>query len=196
MPDLPYSRDVVIVDLLSSPSHIYEGRPAEGPTQTLERVPVERIELRAGLGVVGDRYFGHSAHRAASVTLQSADALDALATELGLANAPRLYETRRNILISGVDIDSMVGAEFELDSGEGPVRFRAHSRANPCAWMDVTIAPGSHKGLRRRGGVRGEPLTDGVLRVGPATLRSSVPLADPPAHARATVLFEGDGWAV
>jgi hypothetical protein len=170
---------------------MYEGRPADGPRAIPDPAIRERIELRSGLGVVGDRYFGHTAHRAASVTLQSADALDALAAELSLERAPRLHETRRNILLAGVDVDALIGAELELDSGDGPVRIMVHGDAKPCGWMDAVIAPGSHKGLRGRGGVRGEPVSDGVLRVGPATLRSSMPLSDPPA--RQAVLFEGDG---
>jgi hypothetical protein len=37
--------------------------------------------------------------------------------------------------------------------------------------MNVVLAPGAHNALRGRGGVRCEPLDDGVLRVGPAVLR-------------------------
>jgi hypothetical protein len=36
--------------------------------------------------------------------------------------------------------------------------------------MDVVLAPGAFKALRGRGGVRCEPLSDGTLRAGPATL--------------------------
>jgi MOSC domain-containing protein YiiM len=175
--ELPYSREVEIVQLLASPIHRHEGRPADGPLPEPERELHESIELRAGLGVVGDRHFGKAAHRQATVTLQSADALEHLAQQLELDHVPDLTKTRRNILLRGVDVDALVGAELTLDSGDGPVGVLAHRPANPCAWMDVRIAPGSHKGLRGRGGLRGEVMTDGVLRVGPATLRSSVPLS-------------------
>ena len=176
MPDLPYSRDVEIVQLLASPIHRHEGRPADGPVPTNDVETRTSVEVRAGLGIVGDRHFGQLAHRQAALTLQAAESLDALASELGLESAPGLAQTRRNILLRGVDIDALVGAELSLDSGDGEVVIRAHRPANPCAWMDVTIAPGSHRGLRRRGGIRAEPMTDGILRVGRATLRSSVPL--------------------
>jgi hypothetical protein len=36
--------------------------------------------------------------------------------------------------------------------------------------MDVVLAPGAHRGMRGRGGVRCRPLSDGVLRLGPAEL--------------------------
>ena len=60
------------------------------------------------------------------------------------------------------------------------MRLRGGRPANPCAWLDTVLAPGAHRGLRGRAGVRCAALSDGVLRLGPAVLRSSVPL-DPAA---------------
>jgi hypothetical protein len=37
--------------------------------------------------------------------------------------------------------------------------------------MDVVLAPGAFRAMRGRGGVRCEPLDDGVLQLGPARLR-------------------------
>jgi hypothetical protein len=42
--------------------------------------------------------------------------------------------------------------------------------ANPCRWMDVVLAPGAHRGMRGRGGIRCAALSDGVLALGPAVL--------------------------
>jgi hypothetical protein len=36
--------------------------------------------------------------------------------------------------------------------------------------MDVVLAPGAFRAMRRRGGVRTAPLTNGVLHTGPARL--------------------------
>jgi hypothetical protein len=36
--------------------------------------------------------------------------------------------------------------------------------------MDVVLAPGAHRGMRGRGGLRCAPVTGGVLRLGPALL--------------------------
>lgn len=149
-----------IVELLASPVHRLEGRPQDGPAPAPPGELVERIELRAGLGVVGDRYFAHPAHRDASVTVMAQEALPA---GVGLARA------RRNILVAGIAVDDLVGSVLTLDSGDGPVRLQVKRRANPCAWMDVMIAPGAFRALRGRGGVRCTPLDDGVLGVGPVT---------------------------
>ena len=53
------------------------------------------------------------------------------------------------------------------------------------AWMDRMLAPGVHAAMRGRGGVRCMPLTDGLLRRGPAVLVSPVELD--PARAGAAV---------
>ena len=72
--------EVQIVALLASPVHAYEGRPADGPRGEPTADARERIEIRAGHGIVGDRYAGHAAHRNAAVTVFAAEALDAVAT--------------------------------------------------------------------------------------------------------------------
>ena len=152
---------VEIVQLLSSPVHRYEGRPSDGPLPEPPGELVDVVELRAGLGVVGDRYFGKRAHRNAAVTLIAAESLPA---------GVDLRQTRRNVLLRGVDVDALVGATFTLDAGDGPVTLHAHRRANPCGWLDVMIGDGARKALRGKGGVRCEVLTDRILRVGPARL--------------------------
>jgi MOSC domain-containing protein YiiM len=163
---------VEIVELLASPAHRYEGRPSDGPTPATGDELRDVLELRAGLGIVGDRYFGQPAHRASSVTIQAAESLDAVAAELGVER-PSLVQTRRNILVRGIDIDALARRDFSLDSGDGEIRFGDARPANPCAWMDAVIAPGAHRAFRRRGGLRTGPLDDGVLRLGPAVLRIS-----------------------
>jgi hypothetical protein len=147
-----------ILQLLASPVHRYEGRPSDGPLPAPDGELVEQVEIRAGLGVVGDRYFGQRAHRDAAVTLIASEFLPA---GVGLA------QTRRNILLRGIAVDDMIGQTLSLDSGLGPVLLTLRRRANPCAWLDVTIGPGTHAALRGHGGVRASPQNSGHLRVGP-----------------------------
>ncbi|MEU4426254.1 molybdenum cofactor biosysynthesis protein [Actinoplanes sp. NPDC024001] len=150
-----------IVELLASPVHRFEGRPADGPAPAPEGELVEEIRIRAGLGIVGDRYYAHPAHRDASVTVIARESLPVGAG---------LTEVRRNILVAGIEVDSLVGSVLSLDSGQGAVRLRVRRPANPCAWMDVTLGPGAWRALRGRGGVRCVPLNDGILRVGPVSV--------------------------
>ncbi|WP_129337970.1 molybdenum cofactor biosysynthesis protein [Cellulomonas endophytica] len=147
-----------IEQLLASPVHRYAGRPADGPAPAPEGELVDAVEVRAGLGIVGDRFFGRPAHRDAAVTLIAAEHLP---PGTGLA------QVRRNVLLTGVAVDDLVGAVLTLDSGDGPVRLAVRTRARPCAWMDVAVGPGAWRAMRLTGGVRCRPLTDGTLRVGP-----------------------------
>jgi len=174
VPDLPYRYDVEVVGLLASPAHRYDGRP----DAEVAALPVEHraeIEVRAGLGIVGDRYHGKPAHRDASVTVIAVEALEALATELGSGPLDPLA-TRRNVVLRGAEVEALRGQPFSLDTGSDGVLFDGGRPANPCAWLDLVLAPGAHRGLRGRGGVRCAPRTDGVLRLGAAVLRSAVPL--------------------
>ena len=166
MPSFP----VTVELLLASPRSRYEGRPSDGPLPAVSSETPASVEIRAGLGVVGDRYFAKPAHRAASVTLMAMEALEAVAADLGLAEIPDAAGTRRNIMLRGFPVDDLRGVEFSLDTGHGPVTLRGNRPANPCAWMDVVFAPGAFRAMRGRGGVRCEPLTSGTLSLGPATL--------------------------
>jgi len=147
-----------IVELLASPIHRFEGRPSDGPAPAPAGELVSSVRVRAGLGIVGDRYFAKPAHRDASITVI---ARSSLPPGVGL------LAVRRNILLDGVPVDDLVGQVLTLDSGDGPVRLMVNRKAHPCAWMDVTVGPGAWKALRGKGGVRCTPLDDGILRVGP-----------------------------
>lgn len=153
-----------IVELLSSPVHRFGGRPVDGPAPAPPGELVTEVRIRAGLGILGDRYFGRPAHRNAGVTMI---AIESLPEGIGLR------AVRRNILVRGIPVDELVGTILTLDSGDGPVRLRLNRPAHPCAWMDVTIGPGAWRALRGRGGVRCTPLDDGVLRVGPVEVRTA-----------------------
>lgn len=177
-PGLEFEYRVRIEHLLASTIHRYEGRPSEGPRAAVGAEDFARVTVRAHLGIVGDRHFGKAAHRTASVTIMAVESVEHVERSLGLGHALDPLDTRRNILVRGVDVDRLRGADFTLDSGAGPVLFHAHRPANPCAWMDVMLAPGAHKALRGRGGLRCEPLTSGELATGPAVLRSSQRLDD------------------
>lgn len=167
---------IEIVALLASPVHAYAGRPADGPRPDPDALGRDCVEFRAGMGIVGDRYFNHAAHRRAAVTVFAAESLDDLVRELALDAVPNPLLTRRNVVIRGFPVDELAGgrgeegAVFSIDSGDGPVRLRGHRPAYPCRWMDVVLAPGAFRALRGRSGVRCEALDDGILRVGPAVL--------------------------
>ncbi len=174
--DLPCTTDVEVAQLLVSPRHRYAGRPADGALPADGPELVDRVVLRAGLGIVGDRYFAARAHVHASVTVVGLEGLEEVARAVGAPVDPAA--TRRNVFLRGADVEALRGEPFSLQSpGEDPVLFRGYRAANPCAWMDHEVAPGAFRAMRGHGGVRCDPGSDGVLLLGPAVLRTARPVA-------------------
>lgn len=166
--------DVEILHLLVSPEHAYFGRARDGAAD-VPTTDADDVQVVAGTGLVGDRFYGKAAHMDAAVTLIAVEGLEAMAAELGVAALDPLL-TRRNVVLRGAELAPLLGQEIALVQDGGEVRLRVGRPANPCAWMDRVLAPGAHAAMRGRGGVRCRPLTDGVLRRGPAVLVSPVPL--------------------
>jgi hypothetical protein len=163
-----------IVTLLVSPLHRYEGRPADGAAPYDGVEIVESVRVRAHKGLVGDRYFG-TKFTYATVTLIAEESIAWLEGELATGPFdPSL--ARRNLVTRGIDVDALARTTFTIDGGHGPIRFRSLTPANPCAWMNGAFAPGAHQALRGRGGIRCEPLDDGELTVGPATISDIAPI--------------------
>ena len=119
MTGFPYRHDVEVVALLASPVHRYDGRPA-GPVPQQDGDRRGAIGVRAGYGVVGDRYAGRPAHRDAQLTVLAVEALEAVAAETGAAPFdPHL--ARRTVVLRGAEVEALRGQRFALDSGFGPV---------------------------------------------------------------------------
>lgn len=174
MDDVSFEYRAEILQLLRSGTHAYFGRSKDGPAD----VPTDlasSVEIVANKGIRGDRFFGVKAHTEAAVSFLAIEAWEAVGEQLQLP-VPDPSVARRNIVVRGLELDPLRGLEFELDSGDGWVRFRGGRPAHPCVWMDTMIAAGARKALIGRGGLRAEPLSDGVLRLGAVAVRSLVEL--------------------
>lgn len=65
-----YRYDVEVLHLLVSPAHAYFGRARNGAAD-VATADTDRVEVVAGKGIVGDRFFGKAAQMDASVTLMA-----------------------------------------------------------------------------------------------------------------------------
>lgn len=157
-----------IVSLLVSPLHRYEGRPADGAAPYDGVEEVDSVDVRAHKGLLGDRYFG-TKFTFASVSFISEETIYELEGTLGAGPFDPVL-ARRNIVTRGLDVDALARTSFTIDSGGGPIRFRSLTPANPCAWMNAVFAPGAHQALRGQGGIRSEPLDNGGLSIGRASI--------------------------
>lgn len=135
-------------------------------------------EARAvpGRGLEGDRYFlgrGHYSGRPSpggrEVTLIETETIQALLDGVENSSGETLgikisaAETRRNIAVTGVPLNHLVGATFRV----GSVEMRGTRLCEPCRYLeDLTGRPRLMAGLVHRGGLRAQILTEGVIRVG------------------------------
>jgi len=159
--------DVAIRHIFISPGHNFfghHGRPA-GENPTLE---VKEIMCRAGHGVEGDRYFDYKENYAGQITFFSWDIYEATKKKFAIP-ALSAGAFRRNVIIEGIDINTLIGRRFSL----GGVEFEGTVESKPCYWMNQAVAPGAEEWLRGNGGLRARIMSDGSLSAGHATL--SVP---------------------
>ena len=175
-----YESDAEIVDLVTSPGHSYwfhSKDPASGvgPHPTLTH---DEVDIVAGRGIVGDRFFGRTSRLSSAVSFVAAEAVEEVACELGLpADALDPVLMRRNVVTRGIDLNALRRQRFAVRQGDVVLEFEAGGETAPCAWMDWALAPGARDLLRGRGGLRAAPLTSGLLRVGPAVLETTAPTA-------------------
>lgn len=106
---------------------------------------------------MGDRYHG-AKHR--HVTLQSRDALDAAARDLGRPVASAL--TRRNLTVDHGVIPTAPGTRLRV----GGALLEVVRVAAPCRLLDDQLGPGAAHALRRRGGSVLRVLESGTIAVG------------------------------
>lgn len=120
---------------------------------------VDSVECVAGRGIRGDRYFDREQNHKGQIAFFALESHDAISRALRVPERPpSVY--RRNVITRGVDLNSLVGQEFELQG----IRFMGVEECRPCHWMDEALAPGAEDMLKGRGGLRARILTDGVLR--------------------------------
>ena len=141
-----------------SDGHRFFGRHGLGPAEHTMR-EVREVECVAGQGLRGDRFFASEQYRDGQVTLFSREVFEEMRSALGLDDA-HPSAMRRNLLVSGVDLNAMVGREFELQG----VRLLGVEECRPCYWMNTAVGLGAEEWLRGRGGLRCRALSSGWLR--------------------------------
>jgi MOSC domain-containing protein YiiM len=121
---------------------------------------VPSVEAVPGHGLRGDRYFdgaGTFSERGGTgreITLVDLGALRDAGVEP--------VEARRNVVVEGIDLDSLLGRPFRI----GEVECIGRRRCEPCAHLQRLTRPGVLRALVHRGGLRADVVRGGVLRVG------------------------------
>ena len=151
---------ISIHHLFVSSGHNFVGHHGK-PRGNHPIVEAESIECVAGHGIRGDRYFDFKENYQGQITFFSMEVFCGMCEELALGDA-KPSATRRNVFVSGFDLNSLVGREFEIQG----IRFAGVEECRPCYWMNQAFAnPSAEAWLQNRGGLRARILSGGVLRV-------------------------------
>ncbi len=147
-----------ICHLYISAGHNFFGHHGRDPGN-YPATEVQSIECVAGHGIRNDRFFDYGDAYKGQITFFSSEVFADLCAALQLHDVdPAL--TRRNVLTRGVDLNELVGREFEVQG----VRFQGTVECRPCYWMDRSLGRGAEEFLKGRGGLRARILTNGILR--------------------------------
>jgi MOSC domain-containing protein YiiM len=139
---------------------IYMGAVAKEPL-----VSVSEAHAVPGRGLEGDRYFNRTGSfwkplPDYELTLIEIEAIEDFKLNFSVELEPG--DGRRNIVTRGVSLNDLVGHEFQV----GEVTLRGLRLCEPCSHLARLSHRAVVRGLRHRGGLRAQILTDGKIRVG------------------------------
>jgi len=147
-----------VENIYISPAHNYFGRWGKGSAKH-ETIEVDAAKCVAGRGLEGDRFFDYKENYKGQITFFSREVFDGMCQTLNIYDrSPKVV--RRNVLVSGVELNELVGQRFCLQG----IEFEGISECSPCEWMDEAFGEGAMDYLKGRGGLRCRILNDGVLK--------------------------------
>jgi len=135
------------------------------PAATAPTLSVNEVLAIPGVGLEGDRYALRQGtffkpEPDFELTLIEAEAIEALKRDYNVELAPG--EARRNLVTRGIALNHLVGRDFQI----GEVKVHGIRLCEPCDHLQRLTGRQVIKGLRHRGGLRAQILTQGAIRVG------------------------------
>ena len=149
---------MTIRHIFISDDHNFYGRHGKGALDHPMREVVE-AQCVAGKGIVGDRFYDYKPDYKGQITLFSWEVYESIQSEFDIANLdPSAF--RRNVLVEGADLNTLIGKHFDLQG----IELLGTEEAKPCYWMNGAIAEGAEEAMKGRGGLRAKILSTGTLR--------------------------------
>ena len=120
---------------------------------------VDVLDCVENRGIQGDRFFDHKPDFKGQITFFEIETHQRLCEEFAVFDkGPETY--RRNVITEGVDLNELIGKEFEIEG----VRFLGTEEAKPCFWMEQAFCVGAEEALKGKGGLRARILSSGQLK--------------------------------
>lgn len=145
--------------LYLSPGHNYYGHHGKPASHHIIH-EVKSLKCIAGRGIEGDRFYDYNPDYKGQITFFALETYDALCAALNIFDKSTSV-FRRNVITSGMDLNSLINQEFEIQG----IRFAGTEEAKPCYWMNQAFGSGAEDFLKGQGGLRARILTDGVLKL-------------------------------
>lgn len=147
--------DIFISYIYASSGHNYFTREKFKP-ENAPAYEFESVELEPERGIEGDR-FEFSTY---PLTFMSEEVMREVCFSLNLDYEPSLF--RRNIVISGFNLNQLIGRRFVI----GGIEFEGMEHCAPCTWMNHVMKKGAYKLMIGRGGLRAKVIRGGILKTG------------------------------
>lgn len=125
------------------------------PERRADPAPVKKVMADAK-GLVGDHFSSTYSDKRA-VTLIQAEHLDAVANIL--ACDIDATQTRRNIVVSGINLYALRSSKFKI----GKVVLEGTGECHPCSRMEENFGPGGYNAMRGHGGITARVLEGGEI---------------------------------
>ena len=140
-------------------SIVFEIGITEKNNQEIERK--ETIEVVASKGIIGDRYFHDFNGDREQITLIESENIDYYNKNFN-TNFNYL-DFRRNIVTKDIELNSLIGKTILV----GKIKLKVNDLCRPCKNLQNRLGQNNIiKEFLRRGGLRCEILTSGVINVG------------------------------
>lgn len=137
------------------------------PQKHAAQLSLQAVQLKAGKGIVGDRFFGlRKTQPGRNLTLIESEVIEEFNQAYQL-NIP-VSAPRRNLVTQGIWLNQLVGKTFKI----GEVLCRGIELCEPCKVMarqfPAGILPQAEIicAFAHKGGIRAEVLADGIVRMG------------------------------
>ncbi len=128
-------------------------------------VEVDHAEITIEDGLVADHYSSKKGKR--QVTLIQAEHLEAVAGMLQKKEPISPFLTRRNIVVSGLNLNALKNQQFMI----GPeIILEGTGYCHPCSRMEDNLGAGGYNAMRGHGGITARVIQGGTIQKG-ATIK-------------------------
>ena len=148
---------ITIHNIYISDDHNFYGHHGKEPGSN-PMIELDSVECEGGKGIIGDRFHNYKEDYKGQITFFSLEVYKDICTNFKLTDvSPSVF--RRNVIISGVDLNSLINKKFNIQG----IDFLGTQEAAPCYWMNGAVAEGAENAMKGRGGLRAKILTSGRL---------------------------------